>query len=303
MQSDPTSQDLPALFRRLSTLDREAFGELYRRLYARLRCYARLCLRREPELDPIYDSAGRVGTITRPDSTNQLFSSYQEAGWTNSGTSTSPAPATLLAAAATSYTDPNGNTSRMRPDWYGLGQVSQATDPSGDVATNDINSSGEPFVSVDTLNRITQVNYSSSGMPTRITHPDLTNEQYTYNSDNEPLTHTDGVGNTTTYTYDVRGNNTVIEDALGKLTTMTYTSLGQVQTSTDPNNHTTTYQYDSQGRLTTTTYSDSTTKLASYDSQGDVIQSTDGLGHTTSYSYDALDRETGTTDSLDNVTT
>jgi YD repeat-containing protein len=125
-------------------------------------------------------------------------------------------------------------------------------------------------------------------MPSKITYPDLTNEQYTYNSDNEPLTHTDANGNTTTYTYDSHGNNTVIEDALGKLTTMTYTSLGQVQTSTDPNNHTTTYQYDSQGRLTTVTFSDRTTKLASYDSQGDVIKSTDALGHATTYSYSSF---------------
>jgi YD repeat-containing protein len=42
-----------------------------------------------------YDSAERVGTITLPDSSTQLFSSYQEQGWTNSGTSGSPAAATL----------------------------------------------------------------------------------------------------------------------------------------------------------------------------------------------------------------
>jgi RHS repeat-associated protein len=251
----------------------------------------------------VFDSAERVGTITRPDSTTQEFSAYQEAGWTNSGTSGSPAAATLLAAAATDYTDPKGNLDKMRPDWYGLGQLGQATDANGDVASNDINSSGEPFVSVDTLNRITQVNYNSSGMPTKITYPDLTNDQFTYNSDNEPLTHTDEVGNITTYTYDSNGNNTVTEDALSKLTTMTYTSLGEVQSSTDPNNRTTTYQYDSQGRLTTITYSDSTTNLASYDSQGDVTQSTDALGHATTYSYDALNRETGTTDALGNITT
>jgi YD repeat-containing protein len=89
----------------------------------------------------VYDSTERVGTIARADGTNQLFSSDQEAGWTNSGTSTSPAPGTLLAAAATSYTDPRGNLEKMRPDWYGLGQLGQATDANGDVATNDINSS------------------------------------------------------------------------------------------------------------------------------------------------------------------
>ena len=63
-----------------------------------------------------------------PDGTTQLFSSYQEQGWTNSGTSGSPAAATLQAEAATTYTDPNGNTFQIRPDWMGLGQLSESTD-------------------------------------------------------------------------------------------------------------------------------------------------------------------------------
>ncbi len=65
----------------------------------------------------VYDSAGRVGTITLPEGASQLFSPYQEQGWTNSGTSGSPAPATLLAASNTTYTDPNGNASQTSPDW------------------------------------------------------------------------------------------------------------------------------------------------------------------------------------------
>ena len=62
-----------------------------------------------------YDSAERVSTISLPDSSTQLFSSYQEQGWTNSGTSGSPAAATLMAAASTTFTDPNGNATQMRP--------------------------------------------------------------------------------------------------------------------------------------------------------------------------------------------
>ena len=95
-----------------------------------------------------YDSAERVGTITRPDGTTQLISSYQEQGWTNGGTSGSPASATLLAQAATTYTDPNGNTTEIQPDWMGLGQVGQTIDPYLDVTTNDLNANGLPVVSV-----------------------------------------------------------------------------------------------------------------------------------------------------------
>ena len=35
----------------------------------------------------MYDAAERVGTITLPEASTQLFSAYQEQGWTNSGTS------------------------------------------------------------------------------------------------------------------------------------------------------------------------------------------------------------------------
>ena len=38
----------------------------------------------------VYDSAGRVGTISRPDGTSEEFTNDQESGWTNSGTSASP---------------------------------------------------------------------------------------------------------------------------------------------------------------------------------------------------------------------
>ena len=250
-----------------------------------------------------YDSAERAGTITRADGTTELFSADQEQGWTNSGTSGSPAAATLLAEAATTYTSPNGNSFQTRPDWMGLGQLGQATDPYGDVTSNVLNSNGLPIVTVDGLNRITQYNYDSLGNPTKITYPDLTNDQYTYNSDSEPLTHTDGNSNTTSYTHDAHGNLTGIQDPLNNRTTLTYTTNGRVQSVTDANNKVTSYQYDSQDRTTTVQFPDGTTNLNSYDSQGDVTKFTDGRGNATTYSYDALDRETGSTDALNDVTT
>ena len=226
----------------------------------------------------VYDSAERVGTIMLPDSSTQLFSSYQEQGWTNSGTSGSPAAATLLAVAATTYTDPNGNTFQTRPDWMGLGQLGQATDAYGNVTSNDLNSNGLPVASIDPLARITQYNYDSLGNTTEITYPDLTNDQYTYNSDSEPLTHTDGNAHTTSYTYDSHGNMTGIQDPLNNRTTLTYTSTGQVQTIENANSNVTSFQYDSQDRPTTIQFPNGTTNLYSYNSQGNVIKSTDGRG-------------------------
>ena len=152
-----------------------------------------------------YDSADRVATITGPDSSTQLISSYQEQGWTNSGTSGSPAPATLMAAAATTYTDPNGNVFQMRPDWFGLGQLGQATDPYGDVAANDITRQWPALSSRSTHSvELPSTMTTARAIPTKITYPDLTSDQYTYNSDYEPLTHTDANGHTTSYTYSGR---------------------------------------------------------------------------------------------------
>ncbi|MGP0063971.1 MAG: RHS repeat-associated core domain-containing protein [Isosphaeraceae bacterium] len=250
-----------------------------------------------------YDSAGRVGTITEPDGGTQLISSDQEQGWTNSGTSGSPTPATLLAVAATHFTDPNGNAFEIQPDWMGLGQVDQTIDPYGDVTTNDLNANGEPIVSIDALNRITQYNDNSSGMPVTITYPDLTSEHATYNSDSEPLTETNQDGNTTTFTYDGNGNLDVIQDPMHNLTTMTYTADGQVQSVTNANDHTTTYLYDNQDRVTTVQFPNGTTNLYAYSAAGQVTQITDGRGNATTYSYDPLNRETGMTDALGNHTT
>jgi YD repeat-containing protein len=225
-----------------------------------------------------YDSAGRVGTITRPDLTTEEFSAYQEQGWTNTGTSGSPAPAALLAASAAKYTDPNGNVTALRPDWYGLGMTGVTVDALGDVSTNDLNSNGLTAVAIDPLNRITTYTYNSLGNMTGLTNPDGTTEEYTYNNFSEPLTATNENNGVTSYTYDSHGNNTVIEDPLLALTTMTYTATGRVQTVTDANNHTTTYQYDSQDRLTTTVNADGTTVTMAYDSQGDLIKVTDERG-------------------------
>ncbi len=250
-----------------------------------------------------YDSAGRVGTITLPEGASQLFSPYQEQGWTNSGTSGSPAPATLLAASNTTYTDPNGNTSEMSPDWYGLGQLNQSIDPYGDVVSNDLNANGEPNVTVDALSRITQYEYDGQGMPTTITYPDLSQSLYTYNSYSEPLTFDNQDGKTTTYTYDGDGNLKVVQDPMNNLTTMTYTATGQVQTKTDANSKMTTYLYDNQDRVTTIQFPDGTTNLMAYSSAGQVTSSTDGRGNATTYSYDAMNRKTGMTDAAGNHTT
>ena len=72
-----------------------------------------------------YDSAERVGTITRPDSTTETFLADQEQGFRPSSSSGSPGASVLLAEAATVYTNPLLNATYYRPDWRGMGLTNQ----------------------------------------------------------------------------------------------------------------------------------------------------------------------------------
>jgi len=210
-----------------------------------------------------YDAADRVATVSRPDSTTEKFTNNQESGWTNSGTSGSPAAATLLAQAGGTYTSPNSNVTTIQPDWLGLGTTGNQVDALGNVAMYDRTSNGLATVAVDQVNRITQYTYSNVGNITEEIYPDGNNQQFTYNADSQPLTVTDANGNTTSFTYS-GGNLTVVADPLGNLATMTYTSTGRVKTTTDANTHVTTYLYDSQDRVGTVQFPDGTTNLYSY---------------------------------------
>jgi YD repeat-containing protein len=250
-----------------------------------------------------YDSGGRVSSVSRPDSTSESFTNDQEQGWTNSGTSGSPAAATLLAAAGGAYTSPNSNTSTIQPDWNGFGMTGNAIDPLGNVQLYDRNSNALPTITVDEVNRNVQYQYDSKGNATKITFEDANHQDFTYNSDSEPLTAENENSKTTNFTYDGSGNLTVVEDALTNYTTMTYTGSGRLRTSKDANGKVTTYQYDSQDRLTTIQFPDSSTNLFTYNSQGDVTKVVDGRNNATTFSFDALNRETGSTDALNDLTT
>jgi len=62
MQSDPSSEDIPKLFQRLTVRDGEAFGEICRRYWGKLLAFAEYRVRRAPELCPTYDGEDGVGS-------------------------------------------------------------------------------------------------------------------------------------------------------------------------------------------------------------------------------------------------
>ena len=151
----------------------------------------------------VYDSAERVSTIARPDSTSENFLADQEQGWTNSGTASNPAPSVLLSEASTVYTNALSNTTYYRPDWRGMGLTNQSTDALGNVATVDRDSNGLATITIDPMDRVTQDAYDSKGNVTKITYADLSTTTYgTYNSFAEPASMTDQLSRTTYYTYD-----------------------------------------------------------------------------------------------------
>ncbi len=251
-----------------------------------------------------YDNAERVGTITRADSTTETYSAAQEQGWTNSGTSGSPAASTLLAEVGSTYTDPLSDVTTLRPDWRGMGLTDQSVNALSNVSTYDRDSNGLATIVIDPMNRISQYAYDTHGNVTQITYPDLSTVTYgTYNSFAEPSSMTDQLSRTDTYTYDSEGNLTVLEDPMDYVTTYTYsnTQPGILTAQTAPalvghSSYTLfSYQYDSYDRLTTTTNADSDVTVNAYSSAGQLTSVTDANSNKTTYSYDAMNRETGMT--------
>jgi RHS repeat-associated protein len=266
-----------------------------------------------------YDSANRVGTISNPDATSETFTAAQEQGFvpSGSGTSLSPATATLLAQATSTFIDPLTNETDLYPDWQGLGLTDVTSDPLGNIATADRDGNGLATISIDPMNRTTQYTYDSKGNVTHTINPDGTTTSATYNSFAEPLTTTNELGYTVTYTYDGDANNTNTKQPLGVNATMTYTGTGQVTSDSNPSGDYVrpfggppssgggpiSYTYDSQDRLTV--QEDALSEITSYgyDSAGDRTTVTDPDNNTTTSTYDAMGRLLTTTDAMHDTTT
>ena len=245
-----------------------------------------------------------MGTITQPDSTTEEFSPAQTQGWTNSGTSGSPAPSVLLGEVGSTFTDPLNNVTTDEPDWRGMGLTNEETDALSDVTSMDRDANGLATITVDPMNRVTQDAYDGSGNVTKITYPDGTTTAYgTYNGFAEPASVTDQMDRTTTFTYDADGNLTVEENSLDDVTTYTYsgTQPGMLTAQTAPapvgdaSYALVSYQYDSQDRQTTIINADGDTTVKQYSSAGQVTETTDPNSMSITYSYDAMNRETGMT--------
>ena len=159
-----------------------------------------------------YDAAGRVATISQPDSTAEKFSNEQESGWTNSRNLAQPRGGHAAGPGRQHlHPSPNGNPTTIQPTWNGLGMGGNVIDALGDVQLYDLNSNGLATVAIDQVNRNTQYSYDSKGNVTSVMYDDGNYETATFNGDSQPLTTTDANNNPTNYTFS-GGNLTVVED-------------------------------------------------------------------------------------------
>ena len=183
----------------------------------------------------VYDSAGRVGTITRPDSTTEEFSAVPGAGLDQQRHVGQPGRGDAAGRGGGQRTPtPTATTTSVRPDWYGLGTTGAGDRRAGqrDHQRRQRQRPGHCDDRPAQPDRPVRLRLARQRHRARL--PRRQHRPYTYNSFAEPLTHTDANSNVTSYTYDAHGNLTVIQDPLNNLTTMTYTGNGRVQRSRTP---------------------------------------------------------------------
>jgi RHS repeat-associated protein len=201
-----------------------------------------------------YDFAGRVGTITRPDTTFETYRADQLSGMLAlpniTGTAADATPWGLVRAyhagpggyATSSFMVPGGGGYVIQErdpfcraySWTQIGVKSQATtDYNGWIAWNEYDARGNLILTVDNAQAT---------------------DYYTYSNDDYSnlLTHVDPMLGTTTYTYDAKGNLASVTDPLGQVTTVDSKYAGARLVSAvvaDPRGDKTTARYDAEGRL------------------------------------------------------
>jgi RHS repeat-associated protein len=266
-----------------------------------------------------YDFAGRVDTVTRPDTTTEQFTPLQLQSLCDTSQCTSGSPGTplLAAEAVADYTDPRSNAWDTRLDWYGLGSATQLTDPlgqsvpAGHMTVLHRSSNACVTQSTDRLDRNLSYTLDSKCNVTTLKFPGVTSQstttystqQFEYNSFSQVTKKTDELGRVTSFTYDAYGNLTQITlpdpDGGGSqtspITTMTYDGQGRMETLKDARSNTTTFSYDSYDRVTQITYPDDDGNSSNnpkvtitYDSASNVETRIDERGYTTSFSYDPM---------------
>lgn len=267
-----------------------------------------------------YNFAGRLSTVTRPDSTTEQYTALQFVSLCDTSQCTqrgTPGTAVLSAQAVADYTDPRSNVWNYFMDWNGFGLVTQMADPlgqsapAGHMSVYHRDSNGLAIQTTDRVDRNTVFEYDSKANVTRITWPDGNTQLFEFNSNSQMTKKTDELGKLTTFTYDGEGNLTQIKESdpdgggplSSPITTFTYTADGFVETILDARNNTTTFSYDSRDRNTQITHPDGNKVTFTYTSASNVETRKDERGNVMTFTFDSMNRLLTTQDELSNLTT
>ncbi len=153
---------------------------------------------------------------------------------------------------------------------YEKGQVTEATNPLGDV---------------------TKYGYNEAGNKTSETDPEKNERKWEYNKDSQVISETSARGFATEIERDERGLPTKITDPLKHTTEYAYDGNGNIETETDGNKHTTKYAYNEEN-LPTKVEEPKTSSETEYDSEGKMTAHKDGEGHKWEYKRNQLEQIT-----------
>lgn len=252
-----------------------------------------------------FDTAGRLSTVTTPDSA-VVTTTYGLASTSS-----------YLLGSVTTVTDQAGKLRRSVTN--ALGQLKRVDEPDNSStigALGSLTSSNQPTTyDYDTLNNLVGIQQDGTSGQCGTGSSCSQSRSFTYDALSRLQEATNPESGTIDYTYDANNNLATKTDARGIVTTYTYDRLNRVTQraytapSPTPANYQTTpdvtYYYDNvtnaKGKLTKVSNSVSTTEYTSFDILGRVTgakQTTDGgdsSGYTTSYTYrldGSLDEET-----------
>ena len=120
--------------------------------------------------------------------------------------------------------DRRGYTTRYKYD--SQGNVTQKTDPDGNITAWTFDENGNKLTETDPLDHTTAYTYDSRDNLLSETDPLGNTTSYTYNSRNQVLTVSDPKGYTTQYGYDDKGNYLFEDFGTGKTAKRHHTKLG-----------------------------------------------------------------------------
>lgn len=234
----------------------------------------------------VYDTRGRVSSVTTPDSESRTFiwDDYDRLTKITTGhveEDGDPATYDEYSTESRNYTY-NLNSDKLSETVVYTYRAKEFDEELGKVVhTSIVNTEYSNFT-----------DYDAGGFVSARRGNNGQNLRYTYNANGDLASTIDSLNRTTTYGYDrLRRINHVTDAKLGH-TWMTYDPTGRLVQVKDPRNLVTTYVYDGLGRMWAQASPDTGTTTYQYDAYGQLDVMTRADLSTTTYGQDGLGRVT-----------